>query len=155
MSAEETFRRAFERLKAGQPKVLPIGTPVSQNNVAREAGHEDPSDFKKSRYPGLVAEIQDYVRCNPPKRQPSERQRLIKQRQRSRDARETNADLKAQRDSAASLLVEANAHIVTLTRKVQDLETRLADLQGSARVLPHSPARPRAAPRTMDEPLQK
>jgi hypothetical protein len=155
MSAEDNFRRAFERLKAGQTKVLPIGTPVSQNNVAREAGHEDPSDLKKSRFPGLVTEIQDYVRHNPPERQPSERQRLIKQRQRSRDARKTNSDLKAQRDAAASLLVEANAHIVTLTRKVQDLESRLADHQTTARVLPHAPAKPRATLGTMDEPLQK
>jgi len=56
-AAEANFRRAFERLKAGAPKVLPLGTPVSQNNVAKEAGC-DSSALRKSRFPCLVAEIQ-------------------------------------------------------------------------------------------------
>jgi hypothetical protein len=89
------------------------------------------------------------VRVNAPKRPPSERQRLIKQRQKSRDARETNSDLEKQRDAAASLLVDANAHIVILTRRVQDLERRLEDQQPAARVLPLPPTKPKATPRTM------
>ena len=60
LSAEQRFRQAFERLKANKPKVLEVGTPVSQNNVAKEAGC-DPSALRKSRFPALVREIQAYL----------------------------------------------------------------------------------------------
>ena len=59
-NAEQLFRKAFERLKNNKPKVLPRDTPVSQNNVAKEAGR-DPSALKKDRYPILVLEIQAYI----------------------------------------------------------------------------------------------
>jgi hypothetical protein len=58
--AERQFREAFERLKIGKPQQLPKGTKVSQNNVAREAG-VDPSALRKSRFPNLVAEIQQWL----------------------------------------------------------------------------------------------
>lgn len=132
-TAEANFREAFERLTAGVPKVLPAGTPVSQNNVAKEAGC-DPSALRKSRFPVLVAEIQSHLASHGGERAPSERQRLLKQRQRSRDANETISDLKLQRDTAASLLVEANAQIANLTLKVRDLGTRLADFESKARI---------------------
>ena len=60
MSAGEQYRAAFERLKSNKPERLPKGTPVSQNNVAKEAG-SDPSALKKARFPLLIAEIQKYV----------------------------------------------------------------------------------------------
>lgn len=150
-SAEANFREAFERLKASVPKTLLPGTPVSQNNVAKEAGC-DPTALKKQRYPDLVAEIQAYVDTHGNERSPSARQRLLKQRQKSRKARETITDLKAQRDAAASFLVEANAVIGILTRKVRDLEARVEDLQSSARLLPLVPTKPKATPRGMDIP---
>ncbi|WP_318351643.1 hypothetical protein [Klebsiella pneumoniae] len=56
MSAGEQYRAAFERLKSNKPERLPKGTPVSQNNVAKEAG-SDPSALKKARFPLLIAEI--------------------------------------------------------------------------------------------------
>ena len=34
--AEIKFREAFERLKVGKPNILPKGTLLSQNNVAKE-----------------------------------------------------------------------------------------------------------------------
>lgn len=55
--AELDFSASFERLKYGNTLILPPGSPVSQNNVAREAGR-DPSALRKSRYPKLVADIQ-------------------------------------------------------------------------------------------------
>jgi hypothetical protein len=148
-TAEANFREAFERLKAGAPKALPPGTPLSQNNVAKEAGC-DPSALRKSRFPGLVAEIQSYLTNHGSERAPSERQRLLKQRQRSRDAHETINDLRSQRDAVASLLVEANAQIGILTLKVRDLEARVEDLQSKARVLPLPSSKSRATPRPMD-----
>ena len=59
--AENLFRAAYERLKANEPINLPKGTPVSQNNVAKEAGR-DSTALKKDRYPDLVREIQDYLK---------------------------------------------------------------------------------------------
>lgn len=147
-TAEANFRAAFERLKAGKPKLL-LNAPVSQNNVAREAGC-DPSALRKSRFPELVAEIQTYVTSHVGERAPSERQRLIKQRQRSRDAAATNKDLKAQRDFSVSLLVEANAQIRLLDLKVRSLEARLEDLGSTARLLSLQVGKSKATPRAMD-----
>lgn len=134
-TAEANFREAFERLKAGVPKVLPAGTLVSQNNVAKEAGC-DPSALRKVRFPGLVEEIQAYLATYSQERPSSERQRLLKARQVSRSKSETIANLKAQRDDAVSRLVEADELIGNLTRRVRDLEARLEDLQPSASIMP-------------------
>lgn len=144
-TAEANFREAYERLKAGVPKVLPAGTLVSQNNVAREAGC-DPSALRKARFPGLVEEIQANLATDIQERPSSERQRLLKARQASRSKSETIANLKAQRDDAVSRLVEADELIGTLTRRVRDLEARLKDLQPSASIMPMVPfAKPKVA----------
>ena len=58
--AELKFREAFERLKVGKPDILPKGTPLSQNNVAKEAG-VDPSALRRARFPELVADIQAWI----------------------------------------------------------------------------------------------
>lgn len=58
--AELDFSAACERLKSGNTLILPPGSPVSQNNVAKEAGR-DPSALRKSRYPKLIADIQAWV----------------------------------------------------------------------------------------------
>lgn len=144
-TAEANFREAFERLKAGVPKVLPAGTQVSQNNVAKEAGC-DPSALRKARFPNLVEEIQAYLATHSQERPSSERQRLLKARQVSRSKSETIANLKAQRDDAVSRLVEADELILTLTHRVRDLEARLENIQPSASIVPlASFAKPRAA----------
>lgn len=148
-TAEANFRSAFERLKAGASQVLPSGSPVSQNNVAKEAGC-DPSALRKSRFPGLVDEIQTFIASCGNARPPSERQRLLRARQVSRSKSEAIIDLKIQRDTAASLLVEANVRIGILTRKVRDMEARLEDLQSQSSILPMPPTPPRTTPRAMD-----
>ena len=61
--AEKLFRDAFDRLKRDKPKVLPQGTSVTQNNVAREAGR-DPSALRKDRYPRLIREVQKWIEDN-------------------------------------------------------------------------------------------
>ena len=133
LSAEQRFLAAFERLKLNVPQVLPNGTPVSQNNVAKEAGC-DPSALRKTRFPLLVIAIQEWVEAHKSE-QPSERQRLFKQRQKKRDAREIIADLKQQRDRAVALLADADLRIVELSEKVADMHTRLDQLQPSASIL--------------------
>ena len=77
--AEQNFRSAFERLKLGVPKILPKGTRVSQNNVAKEAG-KDTSALRKTRYPLLVMDIQEYVDIHKDKESASEWQKLLKRK---------------------------------------------------------------------------
>ena len=133
LSAEERFYAAFERLKLNLPQVLPKGTPVSQNNVAKEAGC-DPSALRKTRFPLLVLAIQEWVEAHKSE-QPSERQRLLKQRRKNRDTREIIADFKKQRDRAVALLADADLRIVVISEKVADMHTRLDQLQPSASIL--------------------
>lgn len=132
--AEQRFRDAFERLKLGVPKVLPKGSQVSQNNVAKEA-ERDPSALRKSRFPLLVIAIQEWVDANTGEALPSNRQSLLKQRRKNRDAKETNADMKKQRDAAVGLLADADLRIVKLTEEVADLQTKLEEFRPSADVL--------------------
>lgn len=133
LTAEQRFREAFERLKLGVPQVLPKGTRVSQNNVAKEANC-DSSALRKSRFPLLVIAIQEWVEAHKSE-QPSERQNLLKQRQKKRDTRETMADFKKQRDQAIGLLVDADLRILELSEKVADLQARLDEIKPSAKVL--------------------
>jgi hypothetical protein len=107
------LREAFERLKRGKPERLPKGTPITQNNVAREA-ERDPSALKKSRYPGLIREIQHWAEQQPSEASPSSRQAILATRKRNRSLREKIEALMTERDLAMSLLVEADAKILDL-----------------------------------------
>jgi hypothetical protein len=129
--AEKAFREAFERLKCGTPQRVSKGTPVSQNNVAKEAGC-DPSALRKSRYPSLISEIQRWIEDHAPDAPPSPRKKLLAQRSRNRSLRETIDAQKAQRDHALSLLVEADAKILDLTIE----NARLTALLPSSNVTP-------------------
>lgn len=122
--AEKAFREAFHRLVENRPERLPLGTAVSQNAVAKEAGR-DPSALKKSRYPTVVAEIQDWNRDNrklPTSRELGSRGSQTRSR---RSQVQVSEDVKRQRDLLASKLVEASALIVELTEKISDLEGKL------------------------------
>lgn len=121
--AERAFRDAFDRLKRGKPERLPKGTPVSQNNVAREAGC-DPTALRKLRYPSLVAEIQQWVADHSPDSPPSSRQKLLAGRSRNRSLREELEAFKVQRDHALSLLCEADAKILDLTLECARLQAQ-------------------------------
>lgn len=133
-NAEQRFRDAFERLKLRVPQVLPKGTPVTQNNIAKEAGCV-PSALRKARFPLLVIEIQEWLESHKDDQPPSERQRLLKQKHKNRNLRETIADLKKQRDMAVGLLADTDLYIVELTEKLADMQQRLDQLQPSAQVL--------------------
>ena len=95
--AEGAFRQAFERLKVNQPLIIPKGSAVTQNNVAREAG-VDPSALKKSRFPALVESIQNWVSDNNQRMQSGQ-----SQRGKNRGLRERLASMKEQRDRALNL----------------------------------------------------
>lgn len=134
LSAEQRFREAFERLKLGVPSLLPRGTPVSQNNVAKEAGC-DPSALRKARFPLLVLAIQEWVETHKGERPFSDRQKGLKQRRKNRDTRETIHDLKRQRDIAAGLLADANLRIVQLTDELSRAQAKLEEYHPQGRIL--------------------
>lgn len=122
--AENDLRAAFVRLRDGTPSVVPIGTPITQNNVAREAG-KDPTAFKKSRYPGLIAEIQAYVATVGSTARTSMRQGTLKRRKKSRKLKQILEDVTRERDHALSLLVGADSRLLELYQRISDLEAQL------------------------------
>ena len=123
-SAADQYRDAFERLKLNRPQLLPKGTPVTQNNVAKEAG-SDPSALKKSRFPSLIAEIKTYVEQHAEERPPSLNQVNLLARQKSRALRDRIEQVARQRDQLASLLSEADAKIIELYDRIAELERQL------------------------------
>lgn len=121
------FREAFERLKCGKPDLLPKGTPLSQNNVAKEAG-VDPSALRRSRFPELVAEIQAWIENHKEESpQKSPRQMMLSQRSRNRDLQEQKRALEEQRDKALGRLLDAQERILELTFENQRLRSRLPE----------------------------
>lgn len=123
-SAADQYRDAFERLKLNRPHLLPKGTPVTQNNVAKEAG-SDPSALKKSRFPSLIAEIKTYVEQHAKERPPSLNKVNLLARQKNRALRDRIEQVARQRDQLASLLSEADAKIVELYDRIGELERQL------------------------------
>lgn len=123
-SAADQYREAFERLKLNKPQLLPKGTPVTQNNVAKEAGC-DPSALKKSRFPSLIAEIQTYVEKHAEERPRSLNQENHLARQKSRALWDRIEQVARQRDQLASLLSEADAKIIELYDRIAELERQL------------------------------
>ncbi|WP_312483310.1 hypothetical protein [Pseudomonas sp.] len=123
-SAADQYRDAFERLKLNKPELLPKGTPVTQNNVAKEAG-SDPSALKKSRFPSLIAEIKTYVEQHAEERPHSLNQVNHLARQKRRALRKRIEQVARQRDQLASLLSEADAKIIELYDRIAELERQL------------------------------
>lgn len=121
-SAEDRFRQAFDRLKAGKPNLLAPRAPVTQNNVAREAGC-DPSALKKSRFPVLIHQIQAYIELHPEDHRPSDKK--AKRRAANRSIQKRLDDTIRQRDQAQSILASANIRILELSEEVQSLKQQL------------------------------
>jgi hypothetical protein len=125
-TAEQRFRLAFERLKAGKPEVLPLGTAVSQNNVAKEAG-TDPTALRKCRYPSLIREIQAWVEINGQ----DKALQMKRQGQRNRAREELTAKiqrLKNQHDHAQSELISAKRRTLELLQENVRLQSKLDEL---------------------------
>ena len=115
-SAEQNFRDAFDRLKRGKPQRMPLGTFVSQNNVAKEAG-KDPSALRKSRYPVLINDIQEWLEEHSKDAPLSRRQEALKHRKERIDLKARNAEIISQRDIALSLLVESDNQLLHLIQE--------------------------------------
>ena len=123
--AEQKFRQAFERLKAGKPQLLPKGSKLSQNNVAKEAG-VDPSALRRSRFPVLVAEIQAWLdEHKEDQKLKSPRQMMLAKRSQNLNLRERIEALEKQRDDALSRLIDIQARILELTLENDRLRAQL------------------------------
>lgn len=124
--AEKLFQDAFERLKCDKPIRLPCGTPVSQNNVAKEAAR-DPSALRKSRYPRLIRAIQKWIEDNGnvPRNRASSASLLKGARDKNRQLKKRIEELTRQRDTAMARLVITEESILDLHRRLQDYEARL------------------------------
>jgi hypothetical protein len=115
-SGERVFREAFERLKRGNPEVLPQGAPLTQSNVAREA-RRNPCALAKHKYPALIEEIQDWIRNNVRNdSSPAKVRSTIRERDRDLEL------LTIQRDLALSMLVQADSRILQLTRQLEGMK---------------------------------
>lgn len=126
--AEKLFKDAFERLKCDKPVRLPRGTPVSQNNVAKEAGR-DPSALRKSRYPRLIRAIQKWIEDNgnAPRARASSASLIKGARAKNRQLQARLEELTKQRDKAMARLVIAEESILDLHRRLQDCKARLGE----------------------------
>jgi hypothetical protein len=124
-TAEQRFRQAFERLKDNRPEVLPRGTSVTQNNVAREAG-TDPTALRKARYPALVREIQAWVEVHSHlEEKKAERQRRCGERESLEDQL---VRVKKERDDAQSKLASAHHAVLQLLQGKAQLQARINDV---------------------------
>ncbi|SOZ36198.1 hypothetical protein [Cupriavidus neocaledonicus] len=122
-TAEDRFRRAFERLKANKPEVLPAGTPVSQNNVAKEAD-VDPTALRISRYPTLIREIQTFVEIRD-KAKTLQRERQSQRKHVKEDLVSRNKTLTTERDEAQSKLVSVERRVLELLQENARLRAKL------------------------------
>lgn len=117
--AELQFYEAFIRLKENKPVNVTKGTSVTQNNVAKEAG-VDPSALRKSRYPSLVQEIQEWIETNPQQNDKNKQAKKIQQSQ-VIELKNRIEVITAQRDQATSKLLAAQLKIVELINKIDKL----------------------------------
>ncbi|HCG1306833.1 hypothetical protein [Pseudomonas aeruginosa] len=116
-TAEQAFRDAFERLKQNKPEVLPAGSPVTQNNIAREA-RRDPSALKKDRYPLLILEVQAYTRSQTEQRQAKKKTTD----NRSKTEKQKLADCRNQRERLSSIVAAQNTYIEDLLDEIERLK---------------------------------
>lgn len=126
-TAESRFRAAFERLKEGKPLIVPYETPVSQNNVSKEAG-ADPSALRKSRYPALIREIQAYVEIADATELKS-KERRVRQQQAKESTAHQILTLTRQRDLAQSELVSIQIMILEVLQENAMLKTVIDELR--------------------------
>jgi Mg2+/citrate symporter len=125
-TAEERFRAAFERLKIDAPTLLPKGTPVSQNNVAKEAG-ADPSALRKARYPSLIRDIQSWVEVAT-LLQTKSKKRQARQKQNKESMTERLQTLTRQRDESQSEALSLHRLVLELSVMNARLQSKLDEL---------------------------
>ena len=123
-TAEDAFREAFQRLVSGTPVKLPLGSKVSQNNVAKEAGRS-PSALRKERFPELIDEIKFYLANNSAGIESTSELRAKSAVDTSLRAR--YEELRTRQNYETSRLLSALAELAELKRYVVELEHKLSN----------------------------
>lgn len=118
-NADQRFRDAFLRLRINEPTVLPKNTPVSQANVAREAG-VSPSALKKLRHPMLCRDIQDYVEAMKQNAGPSKSSQLQSARNNSALLEVELLEVKRDRDYQVTLKLYAQQLVLQLSAELEE-----------------------------------
>lgn len=119
INAGTDFRNSFERLKSGDTIILPKGSALSQNNVAKEAGR-DPSALRKSRYPELVRDIQLWIAAGADIPEVTRDIPVAQLRSKLDAVMRDVEELRAERDLVLSKLLVANDRILLLTSKIKE-----------------------------------
>lgn len=117
-AALELFSDAFERLKQNKPVNIPLGSPITQNNIAREAGR-DPSALRAERYPELLQKIQTYIHSS--KEQTERNGKSSKNR--SRNIEKRLRDCMKQREQLLSVCHSQQIYIEELLDEISRLKT--------------------------------
>lgn len=117
-TALELFSEAFERLKQNKSVNIPIGSPVTQNNVAREAGR-DPSALRTERYPELLQKIQTYIHSSKEQIERSGKS----SKNRSRNIEKRLRDCMKQREQLLSIYHSQQIYIEELLDEISRLKT--------------------------------
>lgn len=125
-TADQRFRAAFDRLKSGIPRLVAKGSPVSQNNVAKEAG-VDPSALKLSRHPALIREIQAYVEIAG-QRDADKRARIAKRGRAREEMAAQVLRLTIERDEAQSKSISAQRFLLEVIQERDRLRARIEEM---------------------------
>lgn len=65
MSRHQEYFDALDRLKKGEPNIVPKGSKINKRNVALEAGKKNMSSIRKGRgFEGLIAAIESAANTN-------------------------------------------------------------------------------------------
>lgn len=113
--AEQSYRNAFERLKAGKPKIVDKSMPANElDTVALEAGKKKGS-LRRSQHPGLCDEILGYQVEETP----------LAKEVRLKD------EYKNDRDAYHRLWSEALARELMLKIRLEELEKEIARIKQS------------------------
>ena len=126
-TAEQRLWQAYERVKFGKTQVISLGSPMSQANVAREAGLV-PSALRKSRFPQLVRQIQADVEINN-QEETLRRKRNFWRKKIKVDLSTRIKILEAQRDSAQAELISAKRLVLELLQEKDSLQVQLDELR--------------------------
>jgi len=108
-------------LANGIPKILPKGSKVSQNNVAREAGCT-PSALRKERFPNLIERIKTFIERTEVKEKNS---------QFSLNNKGVSHPIKIKAQRFEILEADSTSKILSLLAEVSELRAHILKLQSN------------------------
>lgn len=120
------YLEAFRRLVLKTPLNVEVGTLVSQNNVAKEAG-KDPSALKLSRFPSVIKKIQTYLELTN-ELDSKKRIRNAKVKKGKLTAIAKIATLEAQAIETQSKLLSVERRLIEVLQENAELQAKLDEL---------------------------